>query len=104
MQILNRSKEDISKYSCGCVAVRVYPSEGIRVCDDVPATVVIACKEFVCAAGIADWCPIINVFQVDVGGLLKIIAIAVSDASAMRIIARRVAGVQKFRQSDQVFA
>ena len=95
MQILNRTKENPSKYSCGCEAVSVYLSGGLRVCDDVPVTVVIACKASL--FGIADRFPF-NACQVDVGGLLKIIAIAVI------IVRRRVAGIQKFRQIDQIFA
>ena len=43
MQILNRTRGNPSKYSCGCVAFFiVYLSGGICVCDDMPATVVIA--------------------------------------------------------------
>ena len=103
MKIFHRAQEDPSKYSCGCEAVIVIFSGGNRVCDDVPVTVVISCK-VLAGTGIADWFPIINVCQVDVGGLLKKIAMAVSDASAFRIKARRVAEVQKFRQSDQVSA
>ena len=75
MQFLNRTKGNPSKYSCGCVAVLVTSSARFCVCDDVPATVVMACKK--CVTGIADWFPIINACQVDVGGLLKITAIEV---------------------------
>ena len=102
MKIFHRAKEDPSKYSCGCEAVIVIFSGGNRVCDDMPVTVVISCK-VLAGTVIADRFPF-NACQVDVGGLLKIIAIAVSDVSALRIKARRVAGVQKFRQSDQVIA
>ena len=82
MQICNRTESDPPENARRSETVRVNFSGRNRICDAVPATIIVSCK--IATTRITDRFPRYP-GQVNISRLLKVIAMAVSNTSGIRI-------------------
>ena len=99
MKIFNRTESDPPENASCSKTVRVNFSGRNRICDAVPATIIVSCK--IVTTRITDRLPCYP-GQVNISRLLKVIAMAVSNTSGIRIKLFCIARVQELCQSSQI--